>query len=226
MTHEGLIRVRNAIRDAALAAGRDPDTVTLVAVSKTFGAPDIIPVLDAGQRIFGENRVQEAKTKWQSLRAQWPGIQLHLIGPLQTNKVAEAVMLFDCIQSVDRPKLARALAEEMLRQKRTPRLFVQVNIGREPQKAGIDPDDADAFLDVCRTDLGLTISGLMCIPPAGADPKPYFDLLANIAARNSIADLSMGMSADFETAIAAGATIVRVGSAIFGWRAPAQSPSA
>jgi pyridoxal phosphate enzyme (YggS family) len=175
-------------------------------------------VLDAGQRVFGENRVQEAQGKWPALRAQWPDIELHLIGPLQSNKAREAVALFDVIHTVDRPSIAEALAKEIARQARKPRLLVQVNTGEEAQKAGVAPQDADAFLAACRTSHGLTIAGLMCIPPAEQSPGPHFALLAKIAKRNGLPLLSMGMSADFETAIEVGATHVRVGSAIFGAR--------
>jgi pyridoxal phosphate enzyme (YggS family) len=221
MSHDGLIRVRNGIRAAALAAGRNPHDVTLVAVSKTFEASDIIPVIEAGQRIFGENRVQEAQVKWPTLRVRWPDIELHLIGPLQSNKAAEAVALFDCIQTIDRPKIAQAIAAEMKKQGRQPILFVQVNIGREPQKAGVAPEDCDGFIARCRSGLGLAAAGLMCIPPLAEDPAPYFNKLAEIATRNGIKGLSMGMSGDYAAAIKAGATVVRVGSAIFGQRPPA-----
>jgi pyridoxal phosphate enzyme (YggS family) len=218
MVHEGLKRVLNGVTTAARAAGRQPETVTLIAVSKTFEAHEIQPVIEAGQRVFGENRVQEAKGKWPDLKQRWPDIELHLIGPLQSNKAGEAVQLFDAIHTVDRPKMAEALAREMRRQARTLTLFVQVNTGREPQKAGIDPDAADAFLAECRNVHQLEISGLMCIPPAEEDPKPHFHLLAEIARRNGISQLSMGMSGDYAQAVACGATHVRVGSAIFGTR--------
>ena len=218
MAHEGLSKVLAGVADAARAAGRKPEAVTLIAVSKTFGATEIEPVIAAGQRVFGENRVQEAKTKWPALRAKWPGIELHLIGPLQSNKTAEAVQLFDAIHTVDRPKIAEAIASEMRKQGKILALFVQVNTGREPQKAGIDPDLADAFLQECRDRHGLAIAGLMCIPPAGDDPRPHFEMLAEIARRNGLARLSMGMSGDYPAAIACGATHVRVGSAIFGVR--------
>jgi len=219
MVHEGLKKVLNGVTQAAREAGRPPEAVTLVAVSKTFDGPEIIPVIEAGQRVFGENRVQEAKGKWPALKMRWPDVELHLIGPLQSNKAAEAVQLFDAIHTVDRPKIAEAIGQEMKRQAKPMKLYVQVNTGREPQKAGIDPDEADAFLAQCRTDYGLEISGLMCIPPVDQDPKPHFDLLAEIARRNGIAQLSMGMSGDYPVAIACGATHVRVGSAIFGSRA-------
>ena len=218
MVHEGLKKVLNGVMQAARAAGRAPETVTLIAVSKTFDAPDIVPVIEAGQRVFGENRVQEAKSKWPALKMAWPDIELHLIGPLQSNKAAEAVQLFDAIHTVDRPKIAEAIGREMRRQAKPLKLYVQVNTGREPQKARIDPDAADAFLTECREVHGLEISGLMCIPPVEEDPKPHFDLLAEIARRNGITQLSMGMSGDYPAAIACGATHVRVGSAIFGSR--------
>ncbi len=218
MAHEGLSKVLAGVADAARAAGRKPGGVTLIAVSKTFSATEIEPVIAAGQRVFGENRVQEAKTKWPELRAKWPGIELHLIGPLQSNKTAEAIQLFDAIHTVDRPKIAEAIASEMRKQGKALTLFVQVNTGREPQKAGIDPDLADAFLHECRDRHGLAIAGLMCIPPAGDDPRPHFEMLAEIARRNGLARLSMGMSGDYPAAIACGATHVRVGSAIFGVR--------
>jgi pyridoxal phosphate enzyme (YggS family) len=213
-----LAEVRRRIAAAAEAAGRKPDAVRLVAVSKTFEAPDIMPVIEAGQRLFGENRVQEAKRKWPALRERTPGITLHLIGPLQTNKAAEAVALFDAIQSVDRPKLAHALAKEIEKQGRRPDVFIQVNTGAEPQKAGILPGEADGFIALCRDTLHLPVAGLMCIPPVEEDPTAHFRLLAGIAARNGVAGLSMGMSGDYEAAIACGATHVRVGSAIFGAR--------
>ena len=218
MVHEGLKKVLNGVLAAAQSAGRPPESVTLIAVSKTFDGPDIVPVIEAGQRVFGENRVQEAKSKWPALRMAWPDVELHLIGPLQSNKAAEAVQLFDAIHTVDRPKIAAAIAAEMRRQGKPLKLFVQVNTGREPQKAGIDPGEADAFLVECREVHGLEISGLMCIPPAGEDPTPHFDMLAEIARRNGLTQLSMGMSGDYAAAIACGATHVRVGSAIFGTR--------
>ncbi|MEI8177667.1 YggS family pyridoxal phosphate-dependent enzyme [Aestuariivirga sp.] len=218
MVHQGLKNVLNGVVAAAQAAGRSPESVTLIAVSKTFDGPEIVPVIEAGQRVFGENRVQEAKAKWPALKIGWPDIELHLIGPLQSNKAAEAVQLFDAIHTVDRPKIAEAIAKEIRRQAKPLKLFVQVNTGREPQKAGIDPDQADAFLRECRDVHGLDISGLMCIPPAEEDPKPHFILLAEIAGRNGLSQLSMGMSGDYAAAIACGATYVRVGSAIFGTR--------
>ena len=219
--HAGLIRVRNGIREAVQAAGRNSGSVQLIAVSKTFSATEIVPMIEAGQRCFGENRVQEAKSKWPALVAQWPDIELHLIGPLQSNKAADAVALFDCIQTVDRPKIAQVLAAEMQRQNKFLELYVQVNIGNEPQKAGIAPEQADHFVAYCRDSLQLKIRGLMCIPPAEADPLPHFHALAEIARRNQLPGLSMGMSGDYSQAISAGATCVRVGSAIFGGRPPA-----
>ena len=218
MVHEGLKKVLNGVMTAAQAAGRAPESITLIAVSKTFDGPEIIPVIEAGQRVFGENRVQEAKAKWPALKMAWPDVELHLIGPLQSNKAAEAVQLFDAIHTVDRPRIAAAIATEMRKQAKPLKLFVQVNTGREPQKAGIDPGEADAFLRDCREVHGLEISGLMCIPPAGEDPRPHFRLLAEIAGRNGLSQLSMGMSGDYAAAIACGATHVRVGSAIFGTR--------
>jgi hypothetical protein len=218
MVHEGLKRVLNGVLHAAQAAGRAPGDVTLIAVSKNFEGPDIIPVIEAGQRVFGENRVQEAKAKWPALKMRWPDLELHLIGPLQSNKAAEAVQLFDAIHTVDRPKIAEAIGKEMRRQAKALKLFVQVNTGREPQKAGVDPEKADQFLKTCRESYGLEISGLMCIPPVEEDPGPHFAMLADIARRNEIAQLSIGMSGDYAAAIAAGATHVRVGSAIFGSR--------
>lgn len=218
MVHEGLKTVLNGLTQAVSAAGRAPGAVTLIAVSKTFEGPEIVPVIEAGQRVFGENRVQEAKAKWPALKMRWPDVELHLIGPLQSNKAADAVQLFDAIHTVDRPKIAQAIAAEMRKQAKPVTLFVQVNTGREPQKAGIDPDQVDGFLKDCREVHGLEISGLMCIPPVGEDPGPHFELLRDIARRNGIGKLSMGMSGDYAAAIAAGATHVRVGSAIFGSR--------
>jgi pyridoxal phosphate enzyme (YggS family) len=214
----GLATVHAEIERACREASRDPAGVTLVAVSKTFDADAIEPVIAAGQRVFGENRVQEAKAKWPALTARHPGIELHMIGPLQSNKAKEAVALFEAIHSVDRPSLCEALAKEIARQGRCPRLFVEINTGAEAQKAGVLPQDADAFLARCRDDYGLTIDGLMCIPPADEAPAPHFALTAKIAKRNGLRLLSMGMSADFSAAIAMGATHVRVGSAIFGAR--------
>src|SRR2546421_10445020 len=197
----GLATVEQEIARACKEARRDRASVTLIAVSKTFDATAISPVIDAGQRVFGENRVQEAKAKWPGLMAAYPGIALHLIGPLQSNKAKEAVALFDAIHSVDRPSICEALAKEIKPQKRTPQLFVQLNTGEEPQKAGIAPDDADAFIASCREKYGLPISGLMCIPPVDEAPAPHFALTAKIAARNGLKNLSMGMSADFAIAI-------------------------
>ena len=215
---ERLKQVRHEIARAERDATRSAGSVTLVAVSKTFDAAAIRPVLAAGQRVFGENRVQEAKEKWPGLRADYPDAELHLIGPLQSNKAAEAVALFDCIETIDRDKIASAIAAEMTRQDRAPTLLVQVNTGAEPQKAGILPEDTDAFLARCSDVHGLTIAGLMCIPPIDDNPSPHFALLGKIAARNGLTTLSMGMSADFEQAVRLGATHVRVGSAIFGTR--------
>jgi hypothetical protein len=211
--------VRARLTSAAKAAGRDPASVTLIAVSKTFGADAIRPVIAAGQRDFGENRVQEAQGKWPELRRETPDLRLHLIGPLQSNKTRDAVALFDVIHSIDRPKIAKAVAEEMARQGKSLELFVQVNTGGESQKAGVSLRDADPFIRHCREDFDLTIRGLMCIPPVDQDPVPHFRLLAEIASRHGLHGLSMGMSGDFAEAIACGATHVRVGSAIFGSRA-------
>ena len=190
----------------------------LVVVSKTFAATEIEPVILAGQRVFGENRVQEAQDKWPGLRAKYPDLELHLIGPLQSNKAAEAVALFDLIQTIDRPKIAEAIAKACIKQSRVLRCFVQVNTGREPQKAGVLPEALDDFLHLCRQAYRLNVVGLMCIPPEEDNPRPHFKALAQMAARNGLKELSMGMSGDFETAIAEGASYVRVGSAIFGTR--------
>jgi pyridoxal phosphate enzyme (YggS family) len=209
--------VRARIADAARGAGRDPSAVTLVAVSKTFGDDAVRAALDAGQRVFGENRVQEAAGKFPALKASYPDLELHLIGPLQTNKAREAVALFDVIESVDRERLARELAKEMARTGRRPRLYVQVNIGEEPQKAGVAPAELDALLASCKA-LGLAIEGLMCIPPVDQPPAPFFARLRELAARHALPVASMGMSGDYAEAIAQGATHVRVGSAIFGVR--------
>jgi pyridoxal phosphate enzyme (YggS family) len=214
----GLAAVEQEIVRACKEARRDRASVTLIAVSKTFDASAIAPVIQAGQRVFGENRVQEARAKWPALMSAYPGIALHLIGPLQSNKAKEAVALFEAIHSVDRPSLCEALAKEINSQKRHPALFVQINTGEEPQKAGVAPSDADAFIAGCREKFGLQISGLMCIPPVNDAPAPHFALAAKIAVRNGLKNLSMGMSADFATAIQFGATHVRVGSAIFGHR--------
>lgn len=216
----GFETVRSQIARACRDASRDPADVTLVAVSKTFPAETIEPVIEAGQRVFGENRVQEAKAKWPALIEKYTGIQLHLIGPLQSNKAKEAVALFDAIHSVDRDSLCEVLAKEIAAQKRDPVLFAQINTGAEPQKAGVLPQDADAFLKKCAEHYRLTISGLMCIPPAEDAPGPHFALTAKIARRNGLKLLSMGMSADFADAILLGATHVRIGSAIFGGRPP------
>ncbi len=215
---ERLGAVQRDIAAACAEAGRDPATVTLVAISKTFGAAAIEPVIAAGQRVFGENRVQEAKAKWPALRERYPDVALHLVGPLQSNKVREAVALFDAIHSLDRASLAAALAKESERQGRQPLLFVEVNTGGEPQKAGVLPQEADAFLATCRATYGLSIAGLMCIPPHEEPAAPHFALLAQIAKRNELNLLSMGMSADFQLAVRFGATHVRVGTAIFGQR--------
>ena len=214
-----LYMVRDRIAQAAREAGRSPDDVVLVAVSKTFAADEIRPVIEAGQRVFGENRVQEAQGKWPALKEDYPGIELHLIGPLQSNKTKEAVALFDVIETIDREKIAGALAAEMAKQGRRPRLYVQVNTGLEPQKAGIDPREAAAFVTRCREVHGLDIEGLMCIPPVDENPGPHFALLEKLAREAGVEKLSMGMSSDYEIAIAFGATSVRVGSAIFGNRA-------
>jgi pyridoxal phosphate enzyme (YggS family) len=214
----GLANVEQEIARACKEARRERASVTLVAVSKTFAADAISPIIEAGQRVFGENRVQEAKAKWPGLMSDYPGIALHLIGPLQSNKAREAVALFDAVHSVDRPSICEALAKEIFSQKRRPQLFVQLNTGEEPQKAGVAPADADAFIASCRDKYGLQISGLMCIPPVNDAPAPHFALTAKIAARNGLKNLSMGMSADFAIAIEFGATHVRLGSAIFGHR--------
>ena len=214
----GLADVEQDVARACKEARRDRASVTLIAVSKTFDAAAISPIIDAGQRVFGENRVQEAKAKWPGLMSDYPGIVLHLIGPLQSNKAREAVALFDAIHSVDRPSICEALAKEINSQKKHPELFVQLNTGEEPQKAGVAPGDADTFIASCRDKYGLAVSGLMCIPPVNEAPAPHFALTAKIAARNGLKNLSMGMSADFAIAIQFGATHVRVGSAIFGKR--------
>jgi pyridoxal phosphate enzyme (YggS family) len=213
-----LAEVRQHIAAAARAAGRDPAAVTLVAVSKTHGADRVRELLDGGQRVFGENRVQEAEEKFPALKAEYPDLALHLIGPLQTNKAREAVALFDVIESVDRERLAATLAKEMTRSGRRPDCYIQVNIGEEPQKAGVLPAELDAFVASCRDTHKLPIVGLMCIPPVDEEPALHFALLAKMAARNGLAKISMGMSADYETAIRLGATHVRVGTALFGHR--------
>jgi PLP dependent protein len=216
--NDGIAAVHEAIAGACRDCGRDPSTVTLVAVSKTFGATAIEPVIAAGQRVFGENRVQEAKAKWPALIAQHGGVELHLVGSLQSNKAKDAVALFDAIHSVDRANLAEALAKEIARQGRRPLLFAEINTGAEAQKSGVLPEHADAFLAACRERYGLSVSGLMCIPPHDEAPAPHFALTAKIARRNRLKFLSMGMSADYPIAIAFGATHVRVGTAIFGAR--------
>lgn len=213
-----LADIRRRIEAAAREAGRDPRDVTLIAVSKTFGEEAILPLIGAGQRVFGENRVQEAAAKWPALRARFPDIELHLIGPLQTNKLDDALALFDVFHTLDREKLALALVKAREKGKAMPRLFVQVNTGEEEQKAGVMPQEADAFLARCREDWQLGIEGLMCIPPADEEPALHFALIDKIARRNGVAKLSMGMSGDFETAVRLGATHVRVGSALFGVR--------
>jgi PLP dependent protein len=213
-----LAKVRQDIARACVEAKRDPTSVTLVAISKTFDAAAIEPVLAEGQRVFGENRVQEARAKWPALRARYPDVELHLVGPLQSNKAKEAVALFDALHAVDRPSLCAALAKEIEKQGRAPVLFVEVNTGAEPQKAGVLPEAADEFLKACHEAYRLPIAGLMCIPPLNEAPAPHFALTAKIAARNGLKLLSMGMTADFPIAIRFGATHVRVGTAIFGAR--------
>lgn len=220
-TLDRLAEVKARIRRAEREHGRIEGKVQLVAVTKTFDAPEIRPVLEAGHRIFGENRVQEAAGKWPALKREYPDIELRLIGPLQSNKAREAVALFDVIETVDRDKIAAAIAGEISSQGRNLRLYVQVNTGAEPQKAGIDPRETAAFVERCRTQYGLAIEGLMCIPPVEENPGPHFALLAKLAGELGLARLSMGMSGDYETAVAFGATSVRVGSAIFGARDPA-----
>lgn len=215
-----LTEVKQTIAAAAKAVGRAPRHVTLIAVSKSFGVDEIRPALEAGHRDFGENRVQEAMAKWPDLRRDYPDIVLHLIGPLQTNKVPEAVALFDVIHSVDRLKLAHKLKAEMEKTGKSTGLFVQVNTGEEDQKAGVFPTDADDFIHQCRDEIGLVVEGLMCLPPLEDAPAPHFALLAKIAARNGVKNLSMGMSADYQAAIRLGATHVRIGTAIFGARKP------
>ena len=214
---ERYAEIRARMAKAAKEAGR-ADEATLVAVTKTFDAEDIVPVLETGHRVYGENRVQEAEGKWPALRERFPGLKLHLIGPLQSNKAADAVALFDVIETVDREKIARSLKAEMDKQGKQLPLYVQVNTGLEPQKAGIAPDDTARFVALCRDELGLKIEGLMCIPPADENPGPHFALLRKLARESNVTKLSMGMSGDFETAIGFGASSVRVGSAIFGSR--------
>jgi hypothetical protein len=218
-----LAAVKGRIAEAARAAGRAPETVELVAISKTKPAEAILGAIAAGQRVFGENRVQEAEEKWPAIRAAHPEVSLHLVGPLQRNKLRRAVALFDVIQSVDREKLAVALAEEMAASGRRAGCFIQVNTGEEPQKAGILPADVDAFVAACRGRFGLDVRGLMCIPPLDEEPSLHFALLAEMAKRNGLAQLSMGMSDDFEVAVRFGATHVRVGTALFGGRPPFNS---
>ena len=213
-----LAEVTRRIAEAAQAAGRDPGQVTLVAVSKTHGADKVRELLAAGHRVFGENRVQEAESKYPALKAEYPDLQLHLIGPLQTNKAHDAVALFDVIESVDRERLAATLAKEMAKAGRTPECFIQVNTGEEPQKAGVLPAELDAFVTTCRDTHKLPVVGLMCIPPVDEEPALHFALLVKMAARNGLAKVSMGMSADYEIAVRLGATHVRVGSALFGAR--------
>jgi pyridoxal phosphate enzyme (YggS family) len=213
-----LRKIEARIVEAARGVGRDPAGVRLVVVSKTFAAADIEPVLAAWHRQLGENRVQEAKAKWPDLRARYPDVRLHLIGPLQSNKAREAVELFDVIHTVDRPRIARALAEEMARLGRCPELLIQVNTGEEAQKAGVAPSELPALLALCRDELALAISGLMCIPPVDEEPAVHFAFLAKLARDHGLTELSMGMSDDYTTAVELGATYVRVGSAILGTR--------
>ena len=219
-----LQRVRDRIATAAIAAGRNPADVTLVAVSKTHGAEAVQAALDAGQTVFGENRVQEAAGKFPALRAAWPDLQLHLIGPLQTNKTKDALQIADMLETLDRPRLADALALAHERGQKLPQLLIQVNVGEEPQKAGIPPNDCDSFIAECKARLGGRVAGLMCIPPAEQDPSRHFAWLADRAARHGLPIVSMGMSADYELAIRYGATHVRVGTAIFGAR-PVPDPA-
>ncbi len=215
---ERIEAVRSRMNAAAIDAGRRPQDVVLVAVSKTFDVPDIVPFIDAGIRVFGEHRVQEAASKWPELKERQSDVELHLIGPLQSNKVGDAVGLFDVLQTLDRVKLAEALTRARDKGARLPRLFVQVNTGEEPQKAGVIPDELDDFIARCQKEWQLDIEGLMCIPPVNEEPALHFALLQKLAQRNGISGLSMGMSGDFETAIRFGATHVRVGSALFGTR--------
>jgi len=211
--------VRKNICHASKTAGREGGDVTLVAVSKTHPVDAITPILDQGQRVFGENKVQEAARKWSELRQRYGRIKLHLIGPLQSNKVRQAIQTFDVIETLDRPKLARAIARISQQENKSVVCYIQVNLGRETQKAGIDPDKVDDFVTLCRGELGLSVAGLMSIPPVGEDPAPYFLQLKKMAARNGLEGLSMGMSSDYQTAIQCGATVVRVGTALFGARA-------
>jgi PLP dependent protein len=217
-TLERLAAVQSRIAAAAQAAKRNPASVHLVAVTKTFGAEHIVPVLEAGHRLYGENRVQEAKGKWPALKERFPGVELHLIGPLQSNKAKEAVQLFDAIHTIDRPKIAETVASEMAKQGKRLKLFIEVNTGEEPQKAGVMPKEAAGLLRLCREELKLDISGLMCIPPHDEEPAVHFAFLEKLGRELGLIELSMGMSADFETAVAFGATYVRVGSQIFGTR--------
>lgn len=214
-----LAAVREQIDVAAREAGRQSSSVKLITVSKTFAAEQIEPVITAGQRLFGENRVQEAQGKWPTLKERYAQVELHLIGPLQSNKAGDAVTLFDVIHTIDRAKIAKAIASEMEKQNRQPRLLVQVNTGEEPQKAGVMPEDTRALVAQCKSEFGLTIGGLMCIPPLDEEPALHFALLEKIAQNLALKELSMGMSADYQTAIAFGATYVRVGTAVFGPRA-------
>lgn len=216
--HPGLQAVKDQIAAAAGRVGRSPDAINLIAVSKTFGEAEILPVLNSGHRNFGENRVQEAAAKWPALRERFPDVTLHLIGPLQSNKTKEAVALFDAIHSIDRPKIARAIADETRKQGKKLDLFIQVNTGEEPQKAGVMPRDAAALVNLCRDELELPILGLMCIPPIDEEPAVHFAFLAKLARELGLPNLSMGMSGDYVTAVEMGATHVRVGSAIFGAR--------
>lgn len=217
-SQDQLALVKRRIEEAAKTAARTPSDVKLIAVSKTFDVEDIIPILESGHRVFGENRVQEAQKKWPELRRKYPGIELHLIGPLQSNKVSEAVQLFDCIQTVDRPKLASALSKEIQKQTANTKLLVQVNTGRELQKAGVLPEEMEDFMKLCREQLPSQIQGLMCIPPVEDDPRSHFKMLKGMVETYQLPVLSMGMSGDFELAVEEGATCVRVGSAIFGTR--------
>jgi PLP dependent protein len=218
MLIERFEKIQHNMRRAAHDTQRISNDIRLIAVSKTFDGESIKPVLEAGHRIFGENRIQEASNKWPQLRALFEGVELHLIGPLQSNKTAEAVRLFECIHTVDREKIAAALSVELQKTDKKIKLLIQVNTGAEPQKAGVLPQEADRFIERCRIVHKLDIIGLMCIPPHNDNPSPHFALLAKIAQRNSLAELSMGMSADFEQAIRLGATYVRIGSALFGGR--------
>lgn len=213
-----LAAVQSRIIEVCKSVSRDPASVNLIAVSKTFGPDDIRPVLQSGHRRFGENRVQESQAKWPGLKAEFPGVELHLIGPLQSNKAKEAVALFDAIHTIDRPKIAEAVAAEMSKQGKSLDLFVEINTGMESQKAGIAPQDAPAFITHCRDSLKLPIQGLMCIPPVEEEPAVHFAFLAKLARELNLPNLSMGMSSDFEAAIEFGATHVRVGSSIFGQR--------